>query len=233
MQELGDNYGLALRSRCFKFPPNTLFSNFRVSPPVLLLLQVFSPFIVAFGEEGTEQGDVSEHPLPRRTDTGDEASGIGLFEDPACPEMTTAGTVEEARAPRDEQTARRTASSSIAAPEVAPASTVATTLIATSAASTTGGAAAPTPRALREEETATTPLSAPGGVDAAYGGLAQALPANVGLMTLMRIPTEEEEKKDLWPSTGDWSAGEGPVAGMEGKLTLLVRKAGVGSRDLS
>lgn len=93
------------------------------------------------------------------------------------------------------------------------------------AAAAAAAAGATTPGTLRKEQGETEEPAIPTGGSLEKGGLVKALPANVGLMTLMQLVEEEGRHKDK--DNGPWeelSRVVRPASERRGRLTLLVRK---------
>eukprot|EP00903_Cladosiphon_okamuranus_P006567 g6415.t1 len=85
-------------------------------------------------------------------------------------------------------------------------------------------AATKTPGTLRQEEKEETeePAPPPDGGSLEAGGLVKALPANVGLMTLMHFAEGEGRRNEPWEALSHASR---PTSERGGRLTLLVRLA--------
>lgn len=184
---------------------DTIFVDCRAYSLViwLLICQVFNPFIVAFGEQerqGAGGGDADEDGArPPAFGGGYSLSSRSLLEGIA------------------QQPSGQEATSAIAATATAVGARAPSTAnTAAAAASTT------TPRTLRQEgETQEPAIPSGGGLLA--GGLANALPANVGLMTLMQLVDGKSQHNDKGPWE-ELSHAVRPAGERSGRLTLLVRK---------
>ena len=177
--------------------------------------QVFNPFLVAFGEQ-------------ERQGAGGDADGDGDRPPPA----SGGGSSSSGSSSALEETARRqqpsrqqeeASTSTTATPAAAGEREPSTAKKAAAAAAAAAGSAT-TPGTLRQEgEAEETAL--PGGGGLVAGGLVKALPANVGLMTLMQLVEGEGGPS----AEGPWeelshAARARPARERNGRLTLLVRK---------
>lgn len=176
-----------------------------------VIWQVFNPFVAAFGEE-EGGGDTNEDPLHPLPNVGGGSTVSSILEDTthhtSTPEEATSTTISPpaaaAAAAGAMPTAEISASASPPAGERAQASSAATfttTTKTTTAASRTLGE--------EEKDTRIEPACRTG------GGFLKALPANVGLMTLMR-------ETDGVLGTSSLVFGPKSQASADGKLTILV-----------
>ena len=179
--------------------------------------QVFNPFLVAFGEQerqgagGDADGDGDRPPPASGGGSSSSGSSSALEE--------TARRQQPSR--QQEEASTSTTATPAAAGEREP-STAKKAAAAAAAAAAAGSAT--TPGTLRQEgEAEETAL--PGGGGLVAGGLVEALPANVGLMTLMQLVEGEGGPS----AEGPWeelshAARARPARERNGRLTLLVRK---------
>lgn len=213
-----------------------------------MVWQVFNPFVAAFGEEDGEGGTV-DHPLAPLLNAGDESAAMSsVLVETTHHTTTIVATAEEEAASTaavsqpagagaagggGAVTATAISASSDPPPagETSPqdSTTSATTPISKTTTATTAAAAAVASRTLvagEDEEKAKEPTIEPA-CRTAGGGLLQALPANVGLMTLMRVADQERSERHDGASGSAspfhvFDPERQSEASTDGELTLLV-----------